>query len=140
MKNQISGLKAARCSSALINVNSYTQGKEMSSTNADWFQALIWKTADLEAAAAAGEERSQPERASAVVVRLRTRTGQGGSSGHCLLCTAPARWLNWRLLQATHRILGLLEICKFCSGGFLYHFNFPFKNSSGCPVTVSSTL
>lgn len=140
MKNQISGLKAARCSSVLINVNSYTQGKEMSSTNADWFQALVWKTADLEGAAAAGEERSQPEHASAFVARPRTRTGRGDSSVHCLLCTAPARWLNCRLLQATRRILGLLENCKFCSGGFLYPFNFPFKNSSGCPVTVSSIL
>jgi len=61
MKNRISGLNAIRCSSVLINVNSYTQGKEINNTNTDWFQAVIWKTADLEGPAAVSKKQTKYE-------------------------------------------------------------------------------
>lgn len=57
MKNRINGLNAIRCSSVLINVNSYTQGKEINNANTDWFQAVIWKTANLEGPAAASKRK-----------------------------------------------------------------------------------
>lgn len=59
MKNRISGLNAIRCSSVLINVNSYTHGKEINNVNTDWFQAVVWKPANLEGAAAASRKETK---------------------------------------------------------------------------------
>lgn len=61
VKNRISGLNAIRCSSVLINVNSYTQGEEINNANTDWFQAVIWKRANLEEPAAVRNKQSEYE-------------------------------------------------------------------------------
>lgn len=61
MKNRISGLNAIRRSSVLINANSYTQGKEINNANTDWFQAVIWKTANLEGPAAVSKQQTKYE-------------------------------------------------------------------------------
>lgn len=83
MKNRISGLNAIRCSSVLINVNSYTQGKEINNANTDWFQAVIWKTANLEGPAAVSKKQTKYERASALSLctqELLSWTGLGSDT------------------------------------------------------------
>lgn len=75
LKDQLSGLGAISCSSVLINVNSYTQGKGINTANADWFQFFgkrqIWK--DLQLLAGTGLNRN----VQGITVHPKTSPGQG---------------------------------------------------------------
>lgn len=123
VKNRISGLNAIRCSSVLINVNSYTHGKEINNVNTDWFQAVVWKPANLEGAAAASRKETKYGCAGHCHCAPKTvvlgRTGSGcQTAAASRLCTpwgvkkCQVQEFNWSLTLAKHSVLGLWKIFK----------------------------
>lgn len=140
MKNRISGLNAIRCSSVLINANSYTQGKEINNADTDWFQAVIWKTANLEGPAAVSTKQAKYQCAVHYHYGSRNRcTGEdweryhaaalSGICEHHLLCRRVlGRGKKIRCNAVFQldfhcspcRISGLLEVLKFSSRFYIF--------------------
>lgn len=76
LKDQLSGLGAISCSSVLINGNSYTQGRGINKSNADWClfflgKRQIWE--NLQLLAGIGQRGN----VQGIIVHPKTSAGQG---------------------------------------------------------------